>query len=99
MPVAAVKRHRKLGPLLVLAGCLGFFAGLSLVFIDEGNVLEYPLHLLVGLAIVLCLISTYMLSLRIKGPTSPVRTLHFILGITILCLYVIQAFIGLGILL
>jgi hypothetical protein len=53
----------------------------------------------VGCTIVLCLIAAFILSRKIKGPDSPYRTPHFYLGISILCLYVIEAVLGLGVLL
>jgi len=98
IPLAAVKRHRKTGPLLVLLGGLGFLIGLILVIIETGKILFYPLHLFIGLTIVVSLIGTFLISRRIKRPDSPYRTPHFILGIFILLLYVFQSFLGLGIL-
>jgi hypothetical protein len=97
-PVASVKRHRKAGPVLAILGGLGFLVGLTLVLMDTGRILEYPLHLCVGLVIVPLLISAFIVSRKIKGPDSPFRMPHFILGMCILLLYVIQSFLGLGIL-
>jgi hypothetical protein len=98
LPFAAIKRHRKTGPLLAVMGGLGFLIGLTLILLDTGNVLEYPSHFLVGCTIVLCLLSTVLISRKIKGPDSPYRTPHFVLGITILCLYLIEVFLGIGVL-
>jgi hypothetical protein len=53
----------------------------------------------VGCLIVLCLVTTVVLSRNIKGPDSPYRTPHFILGIAILCLYLIEVVLGIGVLL
>lgn len=97
LPLSAVRRHRKMGPVLVFMGVIGFLAGLTIASFDKG-VLEYPLHLSIGGVIIISLITTYVISRNIKGPVSPLRTPHFILGITILCLYLIQLFLGLGIL-
>jgi hypothetical protein len=97
-PVAAVRRHRRMGPVLAFLGGLGFAVGLALALLDKGRVFIYPLHLLVGLAIVLLLISTFLVSRKIKGLDSPLRTPHFFLGICILLLYVTQSFLGLGVL-
>lgn len=94
-----IKRHRKLGPILAFMGGIGSLAGLTLVYIDYGNLLKYPLHLITGSAIVFSITSTFLISRKIKGPESPFRTLHFRLGILILSLYLIQVFLGLGILL
>jgi hypothetical protein len=98
IPLAAVKRHRKTGPVLVSLGGLGFLIGLILILIDTGRLLFYPLHLSIGLTIVVLLMGTFLISRRIKRPDSPYRTPHFILGICILLLYVFQSFLGLGIL-
>jgi hypothetical protein len=99
MPLAAVRRHRKNGRIFLFLGLAGFLIGFVLVFIDAGRPFAYPLHFSVGLAISLLLISTYIVSRKIKGPDSPYRTPHFILGLAILTLYVIQIRLGLGILL
>ena len=79
-------------------GVLGFFIGFTLVVLDSGNVLQFPAHFLVGCTIVLCLLSTFLVSRNIKGPDSPYRTPHFVIGIAILCLYLVEVFIGLGVL-
>ncbi len=99
LPFQAIKRHRKGGPFLAGLGVFGFCIGLTLVMLDTGNVLEYAPHFLVGLTIALCIIATFIISRRIKGADSPYRTPHFILGIAILCLYVIEVFFGIGVLL
>jgi Protein of unknown function (DUF4079) len=98
IPIAAVRRHRKTGPVLASLGGLGFLFGLILAAIDTGSILFYPLHLFIGLTIVLFLIGTFLISRRIKRPDSPYRTPHFILGVCILLLYVFQSFLGIGIL-
>ncbi len=93
-----IKRHRKLGSVLFLIGISGFFAGIALIYLDKDRILEYPLHFFTGLTIAVSITATFSISRRIKGPDSPLRTLHFRLGILILCLYLVQVFIGLGIL-
>ncbi|MFA6055488.1 MAG: DUF4079 family protein [Thermodesulfovibrionales bacterium] len=93
-----IKRHRKNGPFFTILGCLGFIAGIIIVYLDKGGIFEYPLHLITGLVITFSLITTYLISKRISGAESPLRTPHFILGIGILGLYLIQVFLGLGIL-
>lgn len=98
LPLRAIRQHRRLGPILAALGGLGFAAGLTLVWLDTGNLLKYPAHLLVGLAIVALLLSTVLVSRRIKGPNSPPRELHFRLGLAILSLYVLEVFLGLGVL-
>lgn len=98
LPLKAIKKHRKSGPVLTVLGVLGFFIGLTLVTLDERNYLEYWHHLFTGLAIVLLLLATYRLSRKIAGPDSPHRTPHFAIGVAILCLYLVEAFLGVGIL-
>ena len=95
----AIKRHRGNGPVLVLLGILGYFAGATLVHIDKGHFLEYRSHHLVGLSIVILLSITFLVSRKIKGPVSPWRTPHFLLGLVILGAYLVQLLLGLNILL
>lgn len=98
LPLLAIKRHRRLGPLLALLGAGGFCAGLALVFLDTGNILKYPLHLALGGAILL-LGWTWLVSKRIRGGNNTMRDLHFRLGIAILSLYLINVILGAGLLL
>lgn len=98
-PLPAIKRHRRLGPLLALFGAAGFAAGLSLTLLHAGGVLLFPLHFFVGIAILLLLFLTYRVSRTIAGPGDPPRTLHFRLGIALLTLYLVNVTLGLGILL
>jgi FtsH-binding integral membrane protein len=93
-----VRRHRKLGPFLVVLGVAGYCLGLILVIIDKGRVLEYPPHLAVGSLIVLFLLGQYTVSKKIKGLESPWRTPHLAIGVGLICLYVIQIVIGIGVL-
>lgn len=98
-PFPVIKRHRKMGPVLAILGGLGFLTGLTLVLLDTGNVLEFQPHLFMGLIIVVLLIATYRISRDIKGPDSPYRTPHFILGVFILCFYFLNVIAGIGVLL
>ncbi len=98
LPFPMIRRHRKMGPVMIVLGVLGFFIGLTLVLIDTGRVLEYPPHLFTGLVIVFLLLTIYAVSRKIKGTDSPYRTPHFILGIILLCLYLIEVFLGIGVL-
>jgi len=99
LPFGAIKRHRKTGPVLAVLGVLGFFIGFTLVLLHTGNVLEYPAHFFTGLFIVALLVTTFVMSLRIKSPDSPYRTPHFIIGVAILFSYLIQFLLGIGLLL
>ncbi len=94
----SIKRHRKMGPVIAVLGVAGFLAGVVLVYIDKGHLLEYPLHFLTGLSIALSITATFFVSRKIKGIELPWRVLHFRLGILIVSLYSIQIFLGLGIL-
>jgi hypothetical protein len=97
LPIPVVKRHRRMGPVLVILGAFGFLEGLTLVLLDSGRVLEFPPHLFTGITIVVLLLATYKISRDIKGPDSPYRTSHFVIGIAILCFYLVNVVIGLGV--
>lgn len=94
-----IRRHRTRGPMFALLGILGYCAGPAIVYIDKGHLIEYPLHIMAGSCLALLIVTNYITSKRIKGPDSPWRTPHFIIGLAILLLYVIQIFLGLDILL
>ena len=97
--ITTAKRHRKLGPVIAILSATGLFSGMILALIDKGNILEYPLHLFVGVTLVLCILLSYSISKKIRGRDSTYRNPHFILGICILSLYFLQIFLGLGVLL
>lgn len=94
-----IRRHRANGPVLVVLGILGYAAGATLIAIDKGHLFEYRGHHLMGLTIVILLATTFFISRKIKGPVSPWRTPHFLLGLAILAAYLVQLFLGLNILL
>lgn len=96
-PVAAMRRHRRLGPILTALAIGGFCAGVFLVLISGSGLFRFPLHLGTGLTIVLLVIATFLISRRIRGPAAETRTAHFTLGLAILFLYLVQTFLGLGI--
>jgi len=93
------KRHIRLGPILVIGSMIGFFSGVLVVFIDHGYIFKYPLHFITGLLIILSVVTIFLISKKIKATDYVWRNVHFRLGIFILCLYFIQAFLGLVILL
>jgi len=99
IPLDAVRKHRKAGPVFALWGSMGYISGIVVVLLDKGRVLEYLLHLLVGSLLVIIISSLYAISLRIKGPEPHYRNVHFGLGMCLLALYVCQVLLGLGILL
>lgn len=94
-----IKKHRERGPVLTLFGVLGFLAGVTLVYLDKARILEFPAHFITGASISFLLITTFLISRGIKNPESSLRTIHFIIGIGIVCLYLFQIFLGLNILL
>jgi uncharacterized membrane protein YozB (DUF420 family) len=98
LPVHTVKRHRKIGPFLAPFGIAGFFAGATIVYINEGRFLEHPVHFFVGLTLVCSIIATFSVSRKIKGTQSRWRTPHFMFGVLTLCLYIVQAYLGLSML-
>lgn len=97
-PIAAVKRHRKNGHFLPVLAALGFAAGLVLIMLDHRPLLAFPSHFFLGLAIVLLLLLQKQMGARIKGPSSPIRTPHFLLGLGLLAAYAMQAYLGLSLL-
>jgi hypothetical protein len=99
LPRAAVARHRRNGPLLAGLCLFGFVAGLFIVLLDKGSIGAYPLHLFLGLAIVLAVGGAFFLSRRIRAGEAAWREGHRRLGILILCLYPLQVLLGLSILL
>jgi uncharacterized membrane protein YwaF len=82
----------------VFMGILGFLAGITIAYLDNREVFKYPLHFITGSAITLSILATFLISKKIKGRESPWRTIHFTIGLIIICLYFIQAFLGIGIL-
>ena len=94
-----IRRHRKEGPIFAALGVAGYFAGVGLILIDKGHLFQYPSHMIVGSFIACLIITTYIISEKIKGPGSSWRTPHFVIGLFILLLYILQLYLGLGILL
>ncbi len=94
-----IRRHRKEGPIFAMLGVAGYVAGAGLILIDKGHLFVYPSHMIVGSCIALLIITTFVISKKIRGPESSCRTPHFMIGILILLLYVVQLYLGLGILL
>ena len=93
------KRHMKVGPFAVAAGILGFTAGTTLIILDKGRVLAYPVHFVFGGLIALGLVYTFMLSRKMVAGDTLKRTLHGRVGMALLALYLVQVLLGLGILL
>ena len=76
----------------------GFLFGFVLATFDKG-ILEYPAHLAVGVALVSLIIISYATSKKLKAHRVSFGAPHFIVGVGVLALYLVNAFIGLGVLL
>jgi hypothetical protein len=98
-PFHIIRRHRKIGPVIAVLGIAGFIAGMTVAFLEWGRILKYPFHFITGLTIVSLIITTFIISRKIKGPDPYWRNRHYALGILIILFYSVQAFLGLGILL
>ena len=94
-----IKRHRDRGPALVLMGLMGYMAGNILVYVDKGQIIQFPAHFIIGSSVSFLLIATFFISRKIKGPGSLWRNIHYFTGLGIICLYLLQVFLGLNILL
>lgn len=93
------RKHRILGPVLGFLGISGFFAGMTIVYIDEGKIFAHPPHFIVGMLITLCILAVVFASRKISVRKPPWRDRHFILGIILILLYLVQAFLGTSMLL
>lgn len=93
------RKHRRIGPVAALLGISGFIAGMIIIYIDTGRIFKYPLHFFTGILIASLIFTTYRISQKIKGPEKYWRDRHYAIGIPILLLYILQVFLGLGILL
>jgi cytochrome b561 len=98
-PFNVIRRHRKIGPFAAVLGASGFTAGMTIVYLDAGRIVKYPLHFTAGLIIVLLIMTTWIISKKIKGADPAWRYRHYTIGILIIMFYCIQVILGLGILL
>ena len=94
-----VIKHMRSGPYAVAGGILGFTAGTTLIIIDKGKVLAYPVHFVFGGLIALGLVYIFMLSRKMVAGDTLKRTLHGRVGMALVALYLVQVLLGLGILL
>lgn len=97
----AVRWHRKNGPWFIIFFFLVYLGGLAIVGLGHNlDLLKHPFHLANGTAVGGLLILTYFVQKNIYGrEDSTWRTGHMMIGITILALFLFQAFLGAGILL
>jgi thiosulfate reductase cytochrome b subunit len=99
MNSAAVRLHRRLGPILALLLPAGYLAGMVTVLVDRANWLQYPAHLAVGTALVFLVAAVFVSAGRIQGRSSPWRARHAAAGLAALVVFAGQALLGLAILL
>lgn len=95
--ISLIKKHRKLGPFLAALGPFGFFAGVFIVLIQYGQIMIFTSHFVVGLALSIFIVATYLISRMLKSRDSAWRTLHLIIGLVIMALYGVQIFLGITI--
>jgi hypothetical protein len=96
--INVIKKHRKFGPVLATLGLFGFAGGISTVYLGEGEIFEHPLHFVTGVTICALIITTYLISRNIRARKIGIRTIHFMIGVSILCLYLFQAYLGINML-
>lgn len=95
----AIRRHRRLGLLLVILLVLGFGGGLFVGLLNHGQVGTMYIHFFLGLAIVLAANGAYATSRKIRVGENHWRRWHLRLGILVLCLYPVQTLLGLAMML
>ena len=91
--------HRSIGPFLAFIAPLGLPAGMALILIDKGRLLEYPAHFTLGLTLAMALPYSFHLSQGIIKGRANARDMHRKIGIAMATLYLIQLLLGIGILL
>jgi len=94
-----IRRHRKIGPVAAVLGASGFMAGMTVIYLDAGHIFKYPLHFITGLLIAVLLTTTWIISKKIRVEEPAWRNRHYAIGVLIIMLYILQAILGLGILL
>lgn len=92
--VKFVRRHRKLGPSLAVLAFFGFGGGIAVIYLSGAEVFEYPIHFMNGLIIITLIIITFFVSRKIRGREVGIRNVHYFIGLTILALYLFQAYLG-----
>jgi uncharacterized iron-regulated membrane protein len=94
---SVVKRHRTLGPILATLVPVGYLAGVSITYLSRGLWVRYPGHFTAGTVLVVAAGATFLASRRIRGAQSPWRARHATLGLVLLCVFLVQIFLGLNI--
>ncbi|MFQ5574045.1 MAG: DUF4079 family protein [Terriglobia bacterium] len=96
--VRALQIHRGLGPVWAVMGIVGFGAGALIAVLDQGSVLLFPPHFVIGALISTVIIITFAVSRGINSPSTPLRSVHLGLGVLLIVLYTFQTLIGVTIL-
>ena len=96
---AVIRKHRGRGPVLTTLVIAGFLAGFLTAYLHRGTLVTAPAHLAGGTALVVCCAVAAVLGRRIRGPQSAARTPHFAAGLVTLAMFIVQVFLGLGVLL
>lgn len=82
----------------IVMGIAGFFIGMTLVYIEHGNILKFPYHLAAGSILAVLIFLQFLISKKITQSAAALRNRHFITGIIIVCLYFIQVILGVTVL-
>ena len=94
---AAMKTHRRNGPIFAVLGLFGYFAGITIALLDSGRILNYPPHFVLGTTIAALITAQYLVSRQIEQGQD-VRSRHWKIGMTLLIVYLVQVLLGAGIL-
>lgn len=96
--VPFVRTHRKIGPFLVILAVSAFAGGAGSVFLQWDDYFMYPIHFLNGAALISLAVLTFAISRKIRGKVTAWRTVHYFTGLTLLSLFILQAYLGIRIL-
>lgn len=91
------RRHRRNGPIAATLAIFGFVFGLIIVTIDHGNPFTFPVHLFLGSTLIVLIVATYVISRKMIGDPG-LRDVHRRIGIVIITTFVLQIFVGIGML-
>ena len=95
---AFITKHRKFGPVLTLLGIAGFLSGAIIVYFVSGHIFYRQVHFIAGSVLTILIITVFLISRKIRERRTPFRTLHMATGIATICLYLLQIYIGVGML-
>jgi hypothetical protein len=90
------QRHQKIGQLILGLMVLGTIGGMAVTYLNNGKLFVGP-HLLVGLTMTLMVAISASLTSAMQGGDLTARKVHVGLNMTVLTLFLWQAFTGLQI--